>query len=86
MVVALVANLLLAPGSRLYAALLIGQCVGYFLAALGLLGATPRKLRRVSDAAAHFVEMNAALLVGFYRFSRGAQGQTWTRTERAKAA
>jgi cellulose synthase/poly-beta-1,6-N-acetylglucosamine synthase-like glycosyltransferase len=86
MVVALLANLLLAPGSRLYAALLLGQCVGYFLAALGLLGATPRKFRGVSDAAAHFVEMNAALLVGFYRFSRGAQGQTWTRTERAKAA
>jgi hypothetical protein len=30
--------------------------------------------------------MNAALLVGFFRFSRGTQGQTWARTERAKAA
>ena len=34
-----------------------------------------------------FVEMNAALLVGFVKFSRGTQGQTWTRTDRtAKVA
>ena len=39
-----------------------------------------------AQAAAHFVEMNAALLVGFWKFSRGAQGQTWAPTERAKAA
>jgi len=38
----------------------------------------------VADAAAHFVEMNAALLVGFVKYSRGAQGQTWVRTERPR--
>ena len=86
MVVALVANLFLAPGSRFFALALLGQCVAYGLAALGLLGLTPRKTRGISDAAAHFVEMNAALLVGFVKYSRGAQGQTWARTERAKAA
>ena len=88
MVVALLTNLLLAPGSRFYGALMLGQGVAYFLAALGLLGASPRKFRSLADAAAHFVEMNAALLVGFYQFSRGGQGQTWNRTARtaAKAA
>jgi hypothetical protein len=54
---------------------------------MGLLGMTPRRVRAVADAAAHFVEMNAALLVGFVKYSRGTQGQTWTRTERpARAA
>src|SRR3954471_897687 len=86
LLVALLTNALLAPRSNLYSILLLGQCTAYALAALGLLGATPRRFRALSDAAAHFVEMNAALLVGFWRFSRGQQGQTWTRTERAKAA
>lgn len=86
MVVALVANLFLAPSSRFYALTLLAQCAAYALAALGLLGLTPRRVRGVSDAAAHFVEMNAALFVGFVKYSRGAQGQTWTRTERARAA
>jgi cellulose synthase/poly-beta-1,6-N-acetylglucosamine synthase-like glycosyltransferase len=86
MVVAMAANFALAFGSRLYAALLLCQCAAYALAGLGLLGATPRRFRALSDAAAHFVEMNAALLVGFVKFSRGAQGQTWTRTERTARA
>jgi cellulose synthase/poly-beta-1,6-N-acetylglucosamine synthase-like glycosyltransferase len=82
MVVALAANLALAFGSRFFSVLMLGQCVAYALAALGLLGATPRRFRALSDAAAHFVEMNAALMVGFVKFSRGTQGQTWTRTDR----
>lgn len=87
MVVALGANLWLAVGSRFFAVVLLGQCVCYALAAMGLLGMTPRRVRAVADAAAHFVEMNAALLVGFVKYSRGKQGQTWTRTERpARAA
>ena len=86
MVVALLANLFLAPGSQLYSALLIAQCVAYALAALSLLGMSPRRLHAVADAAAHFVEMNAALLVGFFKYSRGTQGQTWTRTDRTARA
>jgi cellulose synthase/poly-beta-1,6-N-acetylglucosamine synthase-like glycosyltransferase len=86
MLVALLANLLIAPASRFYATVLLVQCAAYSLAALGLLGTTPRVVRAFSDAAAHFVEMNAALLVGFVKYSRGAQGQIWTRTERVRAA
>ncbi len=86
LLVALLSNALLAGHSRLYAMLLFAQCSAYTLAALGLLGTSPRHLRKLTDPAAHFVEMNAALLVGFWRFSRGTQGQTWTRTERARAA
>jgi cellulose synthase/poly-beta-1,6-N-acetylglucosamine synthase-like glycosyltransferase len=86
LLVALVTNALIAPRSPFYAFLLLAQCALYTLAALGLLGTSPRHLRKVTDPAAHFVEMNAALLVGFLRFSRGRQGQIWSRTERARAA
>ncbi len=86
MLIALVTNFLLAGSGRVYSLALFGQCAMYFFAALSLLGLTPRRLRAVADAAAHFVEMNAALLVGFVKFCRGAQGQTWPRTERARAA
>jgi len=86
MVVALVTNLFLAHGNRFYSLVLLGQCAVYALAAVALLGMSPRRLRSVADAAAHFVEMNAALLVGFVKYSRGAQGQTWTRTDRTARA
>ena len=86
LIVAFVTNVLLVGQGPLYMLLFIAQCGGYFLAALGLLGAAPRHLRAVADAAAHFVEMNVALFVGFIRYSRGGQGQTWSRTERMRAA
>src|SRR3954465_14741759 len=86
MVVALGANVFLARGSAFYSFTLVGQCLAYALAALSLLGMTPRHVRAVADPAAHFVEMNAALLVGFVKYSRGAQGQTWTRTPRIPRA
>jgi hypothetical protein len=86
MVVALVANVFLARGSTFFTLTLLAQCAGYALAALSLLGTTPRHVRTLADAAAHFVEMNAALLVGFVKYSRGAQGQTWSRTPRLPRA
>src|SRR5437763_4635712 len=87
LVVAFVAHLFLARAGTFYSLALLTQCTAYALAALSLLGMTPRHVRAVADAAAHFVEMNAALLVGFVKYSRGAQGQTWMRTDRpARAA
>jgi cellulose synthase/poly-beta-1,6-N-acetylglucosamine synthase-like glycosyltransferase len=86
LVLAFVANIALAVGSQGYALLFGVQCALYALAALGLLRASPRRLRKLADPAGHFLEMNAALLVGFWRFSRGTQGQTWDPTERAHAA
>ena len=87
MVAAFLANLFLAPRGGFFAFTLLFQCLAYALAAMALLGMTPRHVRAVADAAAHFVEMNAALLVGFVKYSRGTQGQIWTRTDRpARAA
>ena len=86
LVVALVTCAVLAANSKLYAILLLVQCAAYFLAALGLLGAAPRHLKGLCDGAAHFVEMNIALFAGFISYSRGTQGQIWSRTERVRAA
>ena len=87
LLIALIANVFLAHAGAFYAFALLAQSALYALAALSLLGMTPRHVRAVADAAAHFVEMNAALLVGFVKYSRGAQGQTWVRTDRpARAA
>jgi cellulose synthase/poly-beta-1,6-N-acetylglucosamine synthase-like glycosyltransferase len=86
MVVALLTNAFLAGRSPFFAATLVAQCVAYALAAFSLLGLTPRYVHSIADAAAHFVEMNAALLVGFVKYSRGAQGQTWIRTDRTARA
>jgi cellulose synthase/poly-beta-1,6-N-acetylglucosamine synthase-like glycosyltransferase len=87
MVAALICNVFLARSGTFYTLTLLAQCGTYALATLSLLGMTPRHVRALADAAAHFVEMNAALLVGFVRYSRGAQGQIWVRTDRpARAA
>lgn len=86
MVIALFSNFFLASQSRFFAGLLLAQCMVYCLASLSLLGVSPRHVRALADAAAHFVEMNAALLVGFVKYSRGAQGQAWTRTDRTARA
>jgi len=87
LVMALIANVFLAGVSAFYSLALLVQLATYALATVSLLGMTPRHVRGFADAAAHFVEMNAALLVGFVKYSRGAQGQTWVRTDRpARAA
>lgn len=52
----------------------------YLLAALG--DAAPPILRRMARLARHFVAMHAALAVGFWRFTRGAQRPAWDRTPR----
>ena len=86
MLVALITNVFLASESSLFAATLVLQCMGYALAALSLLGLTPRYFRALAEGAAHFVEINAALLVGFVKYSRGMQGQTWMPTDRTARA
>jgi cellulose synthase/poly-beta-1,6-N-acetylglucosamine synthase-like glycosyltransferase len=77
--VALAANVAAAatPGAWATRALLAAQAVCYALAAAGRAAGAPGR------AARHFVAMNAALAVGFWRFLRGTQRAAWRRTERA---
>jgi hypothetical protein len=55
----------------LLGALLVGQLGFYVLAALGSRAGRAAKLSR------SFVVLNAAVLVGFWRFARGTQKVTW---------
>ncbi len=61
-------------------AVLAAQVAFYALAAAGGGAGGPGR------AARHFVEMNAALAVGFWRFLRGTQRAAWRRTARTAAA
>lgn len=82
--VALAANAALAAtsGAWGYRALLAVQVAAYLLALAG--GRAPARGRppRLATAAHHFVAMNAALAVGFWRWIRGSQRPAWERTER----
>lgn len=69
-------------GEPFYRAALVGQ-LGFYLASLLVvfLPAGPRALRPLR-LAAMFTSMNAALLVGFYRWLSGRQKAAWARTAR----
>jgi cellulose synthase/poly-beta-1,6-N-acetylglucosamine synthase-like glycosyltransferase len=81
MITALVANMFLV-GDLFYRYLLVAQ-IGFYLASLGAgrLPTRPRVLR-YPRLATMFTMMNAALLVGFFRWLRGDQSAAWKRTAR----
>jgi cellulose synthase/poly-beta-1,6-N-acetylglucosamine synthase-like glycosyltransferase len=77
---------LAALGVPLYSSLLAGQFLFYALAVLGArLPARPKVCKAVR-LTTMFTSMNAALLVGFVRWVRGAQRAAWERTVRAQEA
>jgi hypothetical protein len=80
--VALAGNLFLLE-RPLYRATLAAQLLFYALAAAGRLALFSGGLRRVASVAYYFVTMNLAIVVGFWRFVRHAQGAAWERTARA---
>ena len=81
MILALASSALLAA-RPFYAALFVAQAVFYASAWIGWrlarTGSTPKALR----LPLFFVSMNVGLLVGFYRFTRGAGSGAWARTTR----
>lgn len=79
---AMAANLALASSS-IYLQLLLLQASFYAIAACGLWWGACGRLAKPVRIAALFVSMNAALLVGAWRWIRGTQGAQWKRTERA---
>lgn len=77
----LVSNATLA-GVPFYRTVLLGQAAFYFVALFGQLvpgGGTPMRLLRLASL---FGNMNAALLVGFFRWLTGRQRGAWARTAR----
>jgi cellulose synthase/poly-beta-1,6-N-acetylglucosamine synthase-like glycosyltransferase len=69
------------PGAWAMRALLGLQLAFYGLALAGGLGRA--RASRLAATAHHFVAMNAALAVGFWRWVRGSQRAAWDRTARA---
>lgn len=81
LIMALVTNIALLQ-YPLYAWLFVMQLLFYTLALVGnMLPARP-KILRILRLATMFTTMNAALLVGFFRWLLGTQRATWQRTER----
>jgi cellulose synthase/poly-beta-1,6-N-acetylglucosamine synthase-like glycosyltransferase len=78
----LLTNILLA-GDPLYSNLLWGQVAFYTMSIVGhWLPSQPRFLRYFR-LPTMFTTMNLALLLGFFRWLRGRQTGTWTRTDRS---
>jgi hypothetical protein len=71
-----------APAAWGMRALLALQLAFYALALAGGVAGAEARGSRLAPAAHHFVAMNAALAVGFWRWVRGSQRAAWDRTER----
>jgi cellulose synthase/poly-beta-1,6-N-acetylglucosamine synthase-like glycosyltransferase len=78
---ALACNLLLL-GQPLYRACMLGQVSFYALAALMAVVPAHYRLLKPLRLTTMFTGMNAALLVGFWRWARGNQKAAWRRTAR----
>jgi cellulose synthase/poly-beta-1,6-N-acetylglucosamine synthase-like glycosyltransferase len=82
MALAFVANCFLVRSAG-YRVALAAQLLFYGLAAAGRAEWFDGALRRAASVAYYFVKMNAAIVVGFWRFLRGSQAPAWERTARA---
>ena len=74
------ASAVLSRESAFYGLAFLSQVAFYGLALLG--STAPGPLHRMGSLARYFVEMNAALAVGFWRFVLGTQKVAWDRTAR----
>lgn len=79
---ALISNVILAAGGE-YLAVLVAHSAFYVLAAIGTLGVLNGPMGRIANAAASFVIMNVALLVGFGRWLRRPWNTLWQPTARS---
>lgn len=82
MAVALLSNLMLLE-DRFFQGVLALQLAFYALAWLGKFRNLGGPQRRLASIAYYFVVMNAAIVVGFWRFLRNTQRAAWDRTARA---
>jgi cellulose synthase/poly-beta-1,6-N-acetylglucosamine synthase-like glycosyltransferase len=87
LVIQLVSNALLADRSGFYAGTLAAQVLFYLLAALGAGRGIP-VLRHMAAPASAFCMLNAAVVVGFYKFlfTRGPLWKIWTTATPASVA
>ena len=86
LIAALVSNVVLAVDSLFYTRVLLLQELFYLAAACGVMNCVGMRGRRLIRLSTMFVSMNAALLIGFYRWITGQQGGVWKRTTRTDEA
>jgi hypothetical protein len=77
LIVALIANIVLAATSPFYRLVLCLQIAAYVLACIGLSERLPRALRMVSGLPSYFLVSNVAFAVATLRFVRGDAMATW---------
>lgn len=70
----------------LYLGLLLAQVVFYLISTVAMLAPAEARLPKLVKLMAMFTSMNAALLVGFWRWLRGRQRANWKRTDRRAEA
>ncbi len=68
------------PGPRYH--VLLGAQLAFYALALAGRWRAGWPIERLASLARYFVSMNAALVVGFWRFVRGTQRAAWDRTDR----
>lgn len=74
--------LLMLSGNPLYFGFMMAQVIFYSIAAFAALIPSRHRILKPLRLATMFTSMNAALLVGFFRWIRGSQKGVWKRTER----
>jgi cellulose synthase/poly-beta-1,6-N-acetylglucosamine synthase-like glycosyltransferase len=84
--VALLTNILLAPASWLFTALLGVQLAFYVLAALAWAGVGPVARSLPGKAALYLVVTNVAALVAWVKFAAGVRQELWNPSERSRSA
>lgn len=82
MVIALSCSALLAGEHSIYLALLVGQLMFYAAAGFGHWFGKARQVPGLLRVPVFFVSMNAALLLGSYRYLAGGFSGAWARTSR----
>jgi cellulose synthase/poly-beta-1,6-N-acetylglucosamine synthase-like glycosyltransferase len=69
-------------GETTYEVIFYGQCFFYALALIGFFAKKKRNVPFLCRVPLYFCSMNAAMLLGFFRFVRGRQSVAWTATPR----
>lgn len=82
LLVLLMASMALSCTGVIYAGILYAQLVGYTLATLGWILDKAKIRVPVVHSLYHFMAMNVAIFLGFFRFAKGIKSATWNSTER----
>lgn len=84
LLVLLLSSMALSCSHVVYAGILGAQLTGYSLAILGWILNKQNIRIPIVHSLYHFIAMNLALFLGFFRFAKGIKSATWNSTERVE--